>query len=782
MRHPILSALLLAFSLTVSAQSSLDLMSQARLRQMRMMQREAETPNSVKLKSLEVMKQKLGVPANHAMAIVRLSDGAGTEELEAAGAHVIRSRYGFAFINMPLDKVERISSLKSVRRMQLANPVEPKMMDARRDAHVDEIHKGIGLSQAYTGKGVVCGIVDMGFDINHINFQNEDGSPRVKFYEYVDVNQNSTSIDDYATRKLYNTPELIKLATTDNKDYFHGTHTMGIMAGGYKGTTKTAIVSEDGKKADVSDMPNPYYGVAPEADIVAAACSQFTDILMAIAVDDLAYYAREYTKQPYVINLSIGSNYGPHDGTNTICQYFDAVAEEANAIICLAAGNEGSLKIAATKTFTETDKQLKTFIAGYDTEKKDGEIVYARYGGINIYANDDKPFNITAVICNRSRNKIAANLSIEMSEETMGKFKYFVTPDAKQEESDVVNNTLSRYFNGYIGIGWEVDSVNMRRYAILDYYVYDLNSSNANKDYLLGFKIEGEPGQTFHVYCDGSYSYMDNFGVEGWDDGNTNGSISDFATGKKGIVVGSYNTSSNYGAIDGYLYKPDYGMDLVKGGVSPFSSYGTLCDGRNLPHVLAPGAVIISSYNRYYVQDMNMPTSALTGAATKDGSTYPFSWQSGTSMATPFVSGTIALWLEADPTLTVDDVLDILKTTSRQDEYTAAADPVQVGYGKIDAYAGLKEVLRRKGQSSGIRETAQDAASRLVVSQRGERELNVFLAGAERMDVEVFTLSGVPVAKKTANGDETSISLNNAPRGAYAVRVNGKHSKCIIVK
>ena len=61
MRHPILSALLLAFSLNVSAQSSLDLMSQARLRQMRMMQREAETPNSVKLKSLEVMKQKLGV-------------------------------------------------------------------------------------------------------------------------------------------------------------------------------------------------------------------------------------------------------------------------------------------------------------------------------------------------------------------------------------------------------------------------------------------------------------------------------------------------------------------------------------------------------------------------------------------------------------------------------------------------------------------------------------------------------------------------------------------------
>ena len=42
------------------------------------------------------------------------------------------------------------------------------------------------------------------------------------------------------------------------------------------------------------------------------------------------------------------------------------------------------------------------------------------------------------------------------------------------------------------------------------------------------------------------------------DDGSTNGSISDFATGKKGIVVGSYNTSSNYGANDGIDNSADF--------------------------------------------------------------------------------------------------------------------------------------------------------------------------------------------------------------------------------
>lgn len=48
-------------------------------------------------------------------------------------------------------------------------------------------------------------------------------------------------------------------------------------------------------------------------------------------------------------------------------------------------------------------------------------------------------------------------------------------------------------------------------------------------------------------------------------------------------------------------------------------------------------------------------------------------------MSTPLVAGAMALWLEADPTLNVQDIRDIIASTSVKDEYTAKVDPVKVG-------------------------------------------------------------------------------------------------------
>ena len=65
-------------------------------------------------------------------------------------------------------------------------------------------------------------------------------------------------------------------------------------------------------------------------------------------------------------------------------------------------------------------------------------------------------------------------------------------------------------------------------------------------------------------------------------------------------------------------------------------------------------------------------------------------------MSCPLVAGAIATWLEADPTLKFADVLDIIQTTAIRDEYVREGNAAQWGAGKFDAYAGLKEVLRRR--------------------------------------------------------------------------------------
>jgi serine protease AprX len=70
---------------------------------------------------------------------------------------------------------------------------------------------------------------------------------------------------------------------------------------------------------------------------------------------------------------------------------------------------------------------------------------------------------------------------------------------------------------------------------------------------------------------------------------------------------------------------------------------------------------------------------------------------SGTSMATPFIAGTAALMLSADPTLTPDDVRSILTQTASQ---MPGYSEFEVGAGYVNVYAAVDKVFHR-GKSYG---------------------------------------------------------------------------------
>ena len=116
-------------------------------------------------------------------------------------------------------------------------------------------------------------------------------------------------------------------------------------------------------------------------------------------------------------------------------------------------------------------------------------------------------------------------------------------------------------------------------------------------------------------------------------------------------------------------------------------------NGVTQPTVCAPGVNVVSAGNRF--------NDVVTGVAPTyiDAMTwqgYPYVTMSGTSMACPTTAGIIALWLQANPQLTVADVKEVLANSCDNDGFTAKA-PIRWGYGKINAQKGLEYIQQTTG-------------------------------------------------------------------------------------
>lgn len=101
--------------------------------------------------------------------------------------------------------------------------------------------------------------------------------------------------------------------------------------------------------------------------------------------------------------------------------------------------------------------------------------------------------------------------------------------------------------------------------------------------------------------------------------------------------------------------------------VPSWSSRGPSADGRVKPDIVAPGVNI---------------------SAAKANTTNGYVTYSGTSMATPFVAGVVALMLQASPALTPAGIYDDLTQTAR--DVGPTGPDSDYGYGLLDAYAALR--------------------------------------------------------------------------------------------
>ena len=693
--------------------------------------RRYELLHSPKVRMLSAEEtQKINAP-QHVTALVTLADGVSIEELTESGAVILGQRANMVIATIPTKDLVAFSRMPQVKKVSVGGTATLKLDTGRKATGVTDIHNGIGLPQCFTGKGVVTGLMDSGLDPNHIAFLDDVGMSRTKRL------WNFTSANSVIS---YETPSEIATFTTENNASTHGTHVLGIMAGGY--------------------TSNSYYGVATGSDI-AISCGELLNTCILAGVENIIEYAASEGK-PAVINLSLGISSGPHDGNDEFDLYLDELGKEA--IICVAAGNEGELPIAVNKTFTASSTTLKTFAVENVSEQ-------GIYGTYEFWSNSDKPFSFTPVVYDKSSGVILFSAPTLTNTSN----PVYVSSKLYAADGDVTSPDFDKAFTGYFGYASEVDAINGRYTA---YVFSNLTETVQNTDgkYMLGFIVEGEVGQRVDGYCDGSYTEFSDGGVAGWDDGMTDGSISNMACGDYVVAVGAFTSRINSKTVNGQtLYYPS--LNAVEGGILPFSSYGQLYDGRILPHVCAPG-LLVSSVSTPNVQYRLLHSLAkeeyMNAKVTANGRDNYWEMDLGTSMATPFVAGSIALWLEADPTLTVSQVKDIIAMTATKDLYvTGDAVPMRWGAGKFNALAGLKEVI----VALGVEDVVVDKDNHFIVSQLSDTEIEAYVAGESQLQAELYNVSGQLVASSFAQDDTVVINAGNVAKGVYILTVKGAKSQ-----
>ena len=754
MKKIYLSFILAGATLFSFAQSKIDLAGQAMLRQYEISKKFGTTDVSqVEIKESKTIKP-FGKAPERIVVLIDLNKDADLAELEAEGAVVRSQRGNLVLVEVDYDKVVEVSELKCVKTLSMPKVVSPKMDQARSKTGVNTVHRPLGkLPQAYKGAGVVTGLVDAGITINHPNFINSDGTYRVK-QAYTITGQNGLTT-------AYDTEYKLSQFTTDLSTMSHGTHVAGIMAGSYK---------------NLADSIS-YYGVASESDIIMVGLGNDAyDNNILMGIEKVIDYA-ERNNQPCVVNLSLGSGYGPHDGTELYSQYLNKLAEKA--VICVAAGNEAADGIAITKTCTEADKNINTFIMPLATN--------GQTGTLEVWSNTNQTFSATLVLYDLTTKEIVYKLPT-ISESTNGEYSYIAT-EKYAEAGDMTSPVFdAAYSNGYIGFGSKVDEYNNRFTVNMQYYLLLNTTTNPKGNIALGLMVEGNAGQRLDVYCtSGGYSTLASNNISGWTDGGGDGSITDASCAEGVISVGSY-TTRDYVPVRiknaGYNFKNYVTLDDI----SDFSSYATLVDGRKLPHLTAPGCVVVSSMSSYYMtlafqQGVYEYGEFMLVAKTMyEGKPYYYDYMMGTSMATPFASGVAALMLQANPDLTCKDVREILMETATKDNYvTTSSIPVQWGAGKINALEAVKKAV----ELDGVEGVKQDAEQVVVINAIAANQFEVTYIGATSVNATLYSVSGQAVVSASAQGDNVVVDATNVASGVYVLVVEAdgnKYTTKIVVK
>lgn len=637
------------------------------------------------------------------------------------GVTPIAENAGTATVRLTLDALQRLAKQQGVEYIQITSGATQMLNLARQEAGTDQLHKGTDLPKAYTGEGVVVGVVDAGFDYMHAAFRRPaDGALRIKrVWE-----QGATTLDGASAPAKYgygielNTPELIEKAQGDSDSNSHGTHVAAIAAG--------SDAYKDGA----------YVGNAPDADIVLVALdlNASTNADISNAVQYIFDYADEVGK-PCVVNLSLGNQDGPHDGTSTFDTMTDAMQGPGRLIVG-AAGNHRTDAFHIDHTFATADAApLRTFVK-YKVAPSNS----VSGGTIEIWGEKGVDFTVDIAAYSTFNKKDARSTTVYPAE-------------------GVTDVDFGKYATGTWKVASEVSPLNGKPHVVLTSALTSIRNN-----YAIALTVTPKTAGRVNIWSDNTYLALESRDIEGFSapDAASSTLCEIGGTGKRILTVGSYTTRNEYTTNGGQQAT----LQETVGDLSSFSSYGPTVDGRMKPNITAPGCFIISAVSN------NDASGNLMYAEYNEnfGRYNQYGYMQGTSMASPFVAGIVATWLQAYPQLTPEQLHEIVQNTARKDSFTATAPDSNWGYGKINALDGLRQCIEK--QETGCVSVAMPFDGTVRIADG-----NILLGFARDTQATLCitsmtgsTLFSKQLGKRSA-GETLSVAVPQLPKGVYLLSV-----------
>lgn len=662
-------------------------------------------------------------------AFIHIDASCADEVCHQYGCKIYAQQGDIVIAGIPVDVVGALSEHSSVYRIE-ASPSASLTMDTTAIVvGADRLYNPptLLLPHSFTGQGVVVGVMDIGFDLTHPNFYDQTAT-NYRIGAFWDQLSRDTIDSILPVGRDFVGYDAVRehLHSTDGLMQTHGTHTLGIAAG--------------------SGYQSPYRGIAFEADLCLVSNVVSDDIEF---IDPADYY--KYTSATDALGFKYIFDYADRQGKPCVASFsegyppyldeddalfsafLDSLTAKPGHIIVASAGNEG-----VAQTYMEKPKGIEA--AGAFLQVPTSNALYR--------LKADGPFCLTVYAYDE--------------EKTTREMQFHST--ALQYDSllcdtfAIGNDACIVTVDGYPSC-FGPDTIYTIEFAA--------NKPLSQLPYM-AMVIKGTDCHA-ELYGNSTYALTSRSADLRWNAAETSHNIHAPACFPSVICVGS--TVHRTGFINYKGQYRDYSNGRTIGMRSPYSSTGPAMNGILKPDVMAPGDNVISSYSSYYLEtnpNANDIKSDVEHFLFGER-TYAWNANTGTSMACPVAAGVIALWLQAKPDLTTQEVLETLSKTCRQPDSSLPYPNMEYGYGEIDAYHGLLYLLgidKIEGvshhQPQSLHINIQDG----VLHLQTDRQLSAPIR------INIYNLSGVTVYQTTIQPNNLQTTLPPLPAGMYAVQTD----------